>query len=85
MQQYGRIRRVSGNPVQHRLLFTHCFLLPPPLFFYLHMLCDDALVDMINCCNLYYTSYIKKKPLNGAQGPYFACLLLLFQKQLEKS
>ena len=47
------------------------------------MLFNDALVNISNSCNLYYISYIKKKPFKRVQGPYFACCLL-FVTELEK-
>ena len=53
----------------------------PPLFFYLNIFFADALVDISNCCNLYYMSYIEKKTLRSVLGAIF-CLLLLSQKHL---
>ena len=50
----------------------------PPLFSYLNMLFNDALVNISNFCNLYYISYIEKKTLKSVQGPYFACCLLVY-------
>ena len=52
--------------------------------FYLNMLVDDALVNISNCCNLYYISYIKKKTRKSLQGPYFACCLLVSKAAREK-
>ena len=48
------------------------------------MLFNDALVNISNFCNLYYISYIKKKPLKRVQGPYFACCLLVSKAAREK-
>ena len=72
-----RIRCVSGDPVRMESIFS--FQAggagggSPPLFSYLNMLFNDALVNISNFCNLYYISYIKKKTLKRVQGPYFAC------------
>ena len=44
-----------------------------PRSFYINTLLNDALVNTSNFRNLYYFSYIKKKPLKRVQGPNFAC------------
>ena len=77
MRRNAEIRRVSGDPVRMESIFS--FQAggagggSPPLFSYLNMLFNDALVSISNFCNLYYISYIKKKTLKRVQGPYFAC------------
>ena len=71
------IRRVSGDPVHMESIVS--FQAGGagggslPLFSYLNVLFNDALVNISNFCNLYYISYIKKKTLKRVQGPYFAC------------
>ena len=77
-----RIRRVSGDPVQHCFLFKRGVRGggSPPLFSYLNMLFNDALVNIGNFFNLYYISYMKKKPLKSVQGPYVACLLAVYNR-----
>ena len=64
--QIRRRRRGPGTSISHILVMAGgAGGGSPPLFSYLNMLFNGALVNISNFCNLYYISYIKKKPLKS--------------------